>query len=93
MRMLKVDMHKEVLRFLRHECSAADRESFQKGLEAVRTLPIESSGPYHDPEIRPHMLRYFRFGQNRAIFEYHPAKDLIVIWECRKRDQQRRKPT
>ena len=91
----KVELHREVVGYLRHCCNNEERQEFYRRLEKVREDPIENSQETADPEVSPYILRFFEFGRNIAIFEYNPAKDRIIVRQCRKlrpRPKHRGKP-
>lgn len=86
----KVELHSDVVWFVRHRCTEREKGKFYAVLEAVRNEPIANSEAIIDPRIRPHVLRSFRFGTNIAVFEWDPAKNRIRVLECRKsRPRQR----
>ena len=81
----KVELRKEAVWFVKHECNAADRNAFYVELENLRDDPISNSEPIYDPTLKPYMLRQFRFGQCLAVFEIQPAAEKIVVRVCKKR--------
>ena len=92
---IKVELHKNVVRYIRHECTEEEQGAFFGELERLRSDPvtlIENSEAIADPELARYMLRFFRFGENIAIFEYDIGKNRIRVLECRKpRPRQVRK--
>ena len=86
---VKVELHREVVRFIRHHCSDDEVDAFYERLESIRTEPIEHSEPVADPRLSRYMLRFFRFGRNMAIFQYRPATGRpptgrIIVRQCRR---------
>ena len=89
---IKVELHRDVVRFLRHDCDDDERLAFCRQLETVRSAPIENSECLRDPRLSRYMLRFFRFGQNMAVFKYDAGQDRIRVLECREIRPGRRKP-
>ena len=81
---IKVELHPEVVWFIRHCCNDDEVDAFYEQLERVRSEPIENSEPMAEPSLSPYMLRFFRFRRNLALFEYDPAKRRIRVLECRR---------
>jgi hypothetical protein len=81
---LKVELHRDVVWFLRHRCSEAEVDAFYVHLEIVRTEPIANSEAVADPALSRYMLRFFRFADCIAIFQYRPAEDRIIVRQCRR---------
>lgn len=81
---IKVDMHKEVARYLRRECREEERTAFYRELDRVREDPIGNSDPTRDPKISRYMLRFFRFDGNMAIFRLSRLGDRIRVLQCRR---------
>lgn len=92
---IKVELHKNVVRYIRHECTEEQQGAFYGELERLRSDPvalIEDSEAIADPKRSRYMLRFFRFGENIAVFEYDTGKDRIRVLECREpRPRQVRK--
>ncbi|MGB2985028.1 MAG: hypothetical protein WBE26_04020, partial [Phycisphaerae bacterium] len=68
---IKVELHRNVVRFIRHECTEKERGAFYSQLEKLRSDPvalIENSEAIHDPQASRYMLRLFRFMDCIAIF-------------------------
>ena len=89
---IKVDLHRNVSRFLRHECTNEEVHAFREQLDKVRSDPvslIENSEAIHDPEASRYILRLFRFKNCIAIFETNRARDLICVRQCRRLPQER----
>ncbi len=80
----KVELHAEVVWFIRHCCNKEEVDAFYEQLERLRAQPIENSEPMADPDLSRYMLRFFRFRRNLALFEYDPGKDRIRVLECRR---------
>lgn len=88
----KVELHPDVVWFVRRQCSEAEPGSFYGELEKVRRDPIENSEHFRDPNLSRYMLRCFRFARIMAVFKHYPAKNLIRVLECRRiRPKQRRR--
>jgi len=81
---IKVELHKDVVWYIRHRCNREEAESFYERLEKVRLEPITNSQAISDPKVGRYMLRFFRFLRNIAVFEYDIARDHIRVLECRK---------
>ena len=95
----KVELHRDVVWFVRHRCNAAEREAFYRTLHLVRSNPvdaIEHSEPISDPAISRYILRFFRFSGCLAIFKLNVGKNRIRVLECRRvppRNIRGRKPS
>ena len=87
----KVELHRDVVWYLRNKCTEAERELFREQFERVRREPIEHSQAIYDPKISKYMLRFVRFGEHLAVFEYDPGRGRIRFLTCRK--PGKRKPT
>lgn len=85
----KVELHKEVGRYIRQECLEPDRREFYAGLERIRTDPIANSEALAETEISRYVLRYFRFGRHIAIFQFDPLRDGVIVQVCRRFRQTR----
>ena len=81
---IKVELHREVVWFIRHACSDEEVDAFYEELEKLRSDPIENSEATADPDLSRYMLRFFRFKQNIAIFQLDPAGERIVIRQCKR---------
>ena len=79
-----VELHPDVVWFLKKRCTDAERKAFYTRLEEVRRKPIENSEPFRDAMLSRYMLRFFRFAENMAVFKFDPAKNRIRVYECRK---------
>lgn len=89
---IKVELHRTVLWFLRHEASTGEIEVFYQRLGQLTTDPvalIEHSEAIHDPEASRYMLRFFRFEGCIAVFETNRARDRILVRQCQRLPQQR----
>jgi hypothetical protein len=80
----KVELHKDVVRFLKRECPVEAVAEFQRALERLRSDPIGLSEAVSDPKVSRYILRYFRFANYIALFEFDPHKDRIIVRICRK---------
>ena len=82
---IKVELRKEVIRFVKRECNDAVRAAFYRELEKVIDDPISCSEAIFDPQVSRYLLRFFRFNGSLAIFEFNPSKQKIIVRICRKR--------
>lgn len=80
---IKVELHPDVVWFVRHRCTKREVEEFYERLEALRAEPIRHSEMAVDLRLKRYALRLFRFGVNVAVFEYNAAKNRIRVLECR----------
>jgi len=80
----KVELHGDIVWYLRTYCNAQERQAFYEQLAAVQQEPIRNSEFIFVPEMKPYMLRSFRFGLNKAVFEFDPAENRVRVLECRK---------
>ena len=87
---IKVELHPDVVWFIRHRCTADEADAFYERLEAIRTAPIGKSDHITVAGLRAHELRFFRFGTIIAVFEYDPARNRIRVLQCRKQRPLRR---
>jgi hypothetical protein len=81
---MRVDVHSDVDWFVRKTCTREKRAEFYRMLAAIELEPLRHSEPFFEPKLSPHMLRFFRFGTSKAIFEFDPARNRIQVIECRK---------
>lgn len=81
---VKVELHRDVVWFVRRRCNDDEVKAFYEQLERVRTDPIENSEATVDPDLSRYMLRFFRFKENIAVFEFDPGRDRVVIRQCRR---------
>ncbi len=79
-----VELHPDVVRFLKKRCTDAERKAFYNRLEEVRRKPIENTEPFRDAKLSRFMLRFFRFAEFMAVFKFDPANNRIRVYECRK---------
>ncbi len=95
---VKVELPRNVVWFIRHEASEAERYAYYEQLARLRkdaVALIENSEPVHDPEASRYMLRFFRFENCIAIFETNRTRDRIRVRQCqrvRPKPRERRKP-
>jgi hypothetical protein len=89
--LLKARLHDDVHWHLRHNCSQHEVESFVRQLNLVRQRPLENSEPIDDPELSRYKLRFFRFGNNIAVFQYDMTADRIYVLKCRRVRPQRKR--
>ena len=84
---IKVGLHREVVRFLKRECTAEERSAFSERLEQLRSSPValfENSEAIYDPEASRYMLRLFRFKGIIAVFEMSRDRERILVRQCRR---------
>jgi hypothetical protein len=82
--LIKVDLHPNVVWFVRHQCNNEEQSAFFRELEETRKQPIARSEVTSDPKLGQYMLRFFRFAHCLAVFEYDVAKEKIKVLECRR---------
>jgi len=82
---IKVELRKEVIRYVKRECNSTERAAFYREFEKVIEDPISCSEAIFNPEVSRYLLRFFRFAGSLAIFEFDPAKQRIIVRVCRKR--------
>ena len=80
----KVELHRDVRRFVRHTCNEDEVDAFYARLRQIEVEPIEHSEAVADPDLSRYMLRFFRFGSNIAIFEFVPAKSRTRVLQCKR---------
>ncbi len=81
----KVKLHRDVVRFIRHDCSDEEQDAFYQELERVREDPLfELSEGTYDADLSRYALRFFRFKRNIAIFEFDSSRERIIVRQCRK---------
>ena len=81
---VKMELHTDVVWFLRQRCTDDERDEFYRQLEMLRAGPIGNSEPIPVPKLREYMLRFFRFAGSIAIFEFDAAKNRVRVLECRR---------
>ena len=86
----KVELHKDVVYYVRRQCDDADRRVFYGKLERIGSDPIDESESIADIELSRYLLRFFRFGRHIAIFELDAARDRIIVRQCRRPKTSRR---
>lgn len=86
-----VELHPEVVSFLKRRCTYAERTAFYLKLEEVRQQPIENSEPTRDEKLSRFMLRFFRFAGIMAVFKFDPARNRLRVYQCRRITPGRRR--
>jgi hypothetical protein len=81
---IKVELHEDVVWFVKRRCTPDEAAAFYARLEDIRREPISNSESIADPTVSEFMLRFFRFGRNIAIFEYDIWNAQIRVLECQK---------
>ena len=84
---IKVELHREVIWFIRHEATVTEVRAFYEQLWKLSADPvslIEHSEAAHQPKKSRYMLRFFRFESCIAIFETNRARDRIRVRECQR---------
>lgn len=90
---IKVELHRQVVRFVRHDANEDEANAFHEALHRLAADPvalIENSEPLNCPGVSRYMLRFFRFGRCIAIFETNRARDRIRVRECQRIPPKRR---
>ena len=87
--LIKVELHQDVVRFVRLDCNEQERSAFYEMLDRLRREPIKHSEHTSDPRMSRYMLRFSRFGTNIAIFQYNLAEKRIRIVTCHKAPPRR----
>ena len=81
---IKVELHPDVVWYIRKRCTPKEQDAFYRHLEKLRAEPIKHSELIVDPRLSRYVLRRFRFGANVAVLEYDIHKGRIRVLECRK---------
>lgn len=81
---IEVEVETGVFRFLARNCTPKERAEFYDLVHALEVEPIKNSDPCYEPKLSPYMLRFFRFGANKAIFELDAFKNRIRVLECQR---------
>ena len=84
---IKVELHRDVVWFVRHQCKESEANAFYTELHELRADPvtlIERSEALHDPKLSRYMLRFFRFAGCLAIFETNRSRTRIRVRQCRR---------
>lgn len=79
-----MELHPDVVWFIKHRCNRDEVDAFYRQLEALRREPIRNSEAIAEPRLSRYMLRFFRFTTSLAVFHYDAAKDRIRVLECRR---------
>ncbi len=87
---IKVELHPEVVWYLKSRCNAEEVDEFYRQLARVRAAPISNSEAIAKPRRSRYILRFFRFGSNIAVFRFSRSRDTIKVCECCKRLPRRR---
>ena len=82
---IKVELHPEVVWYLKSRCNAEEVDGFYRQLARVRAAPISNSEAIAKPRRSRYILRFFRFGSNIAVFGFSRSRDTIKVCECCKR--------
>lgn len=81
---IKVELHPNVVRFIRQYCTGEEVDAFYRMLRKLSTEPIRHSEHWTEPGLSRYMLRLFRFMGNLAVFKYYIAEKRIRVLSCRK---------
>lgn len=81
---LRVDLHPDVVWFVRNRCNGLEQAAFAQATARVRAEPLRFSESLADPAISRFMLRFYRFGNCLAVFEYDPARNRMRVLQCRR---------
>ena len=88
---LSLELHPDVAYFIEHRCNQEEQTEFFRQLGLIRTEPIRHSEATMAPGLSRYVLRFFRFGDNIAIFEFDAGRARVRVLECR-RSLSRRQP-
>ena len=88
----KMELHREVAWFVRHQCNDKEVDAFYEALDRVRDDPIGASEAMADADLSRYMLRFFRFENCIAIFETNRSRDRLRVRQCRRLPPKRGKP-
>lgn len=80
----KVELHKDVVWFIRRGCAADEAKEFYAWLERLRDDPIAGTEVFVDKKLAPYALRYFRFGRNIGVFRLDAVRQKVIVRQCRK---------
>lgn len=80
----RVELHRDVVWFIRHVCSPDERRDFQERLDRLRDDPLAESEPCTEIELSRWLLRVFRFGGNVAVFQLDLHRERILVRQCRR---------
>ena len=78
------EVYQKAAWYLRHECTASDREDFYRQIEWVCDDPVGRSRMLFDPEASRYVERWFAFGrgvERIAIFRYDG--NVVKVSRCR----------
>jgi hypothetical protein len=89
---IRVEVEADALRFVRKRCTPEEQDEFYSRLRSVESEPIKNSEACRDPELSPYMLRCFRFGMNKAVFELDAFRNKIRVLECKRLKPPSRHP-
>ena len=92
---IKVELDREVLWFVRRQCSKAEQDAFYAALDRVFADPvamIRGSEGHYDPELSRYMERFFRFGDCIAIFETNRGRDRARVRKCQRVQRPKTEP-
>jgi hypothetical protein len=81
---IRVEVEAGALRFVQNRCTPEEQSEFYSRLRAVESEPIKNSDVCRDSELSPYVLRYFRFGMNKAVFELDAFRNKIRVLECKR---------
>ena len=80
----RVELRKDVVRFIRHYCTDKEVDAFYKAIRQISEDPIGRSEATYKPRLSRYMLHFFRFAENIAVFDLNIAKKRIRVLSCRK---------
>lgn len=80
----KVELHPEVIDFVRHRCKENERVEFFAVCDRIAENPIKHSEPTTDPKLSRYPLRFARFGDYIAIFDFDRSRQWIRVRQCRR---------
>ena len=81
---IKMELHPDVAWYVRHRCNQDEQTEFFRQLELIHAEPIRHSEATVDARLSRYVLRFFRFGDNIAIFEFDARHSRVRVLECRR---------
>jgi len=79
---IKMELHPDVDYYVKHRCNQEEQTKFFKQLGLIRTEPVRHSEATVDAKLSRYVLRFFRFGDNIAIFEFDAGHSRVRVLEC-----------
>lgn len=82
--MLRVELHKDVVGFLRVEATRREVDAFYNALQDARRDPSKHSFPVSDAALSRYLLRAFRFATCLAVFRLDAGRGRLRVLQCRR---------